>query len=318
MSSLAHQEPPEDEQPPLQEEEEHEEACPESLLPRLSVLSCHCPAAAGNPVKRRRLPVPFYPPPPPAPSLPAADPFDMKTKKRPCCSLLDREDVDYTLQGFNKITLPSPASGLRHTAPVAMENVDEVSGAPSGKNRGGSGVGNAGFASLEKLVFGVNPAALTTPSPVRGSSSSSLPPKPPLQRTVSDPTPYQAPGSINSFSRGSSSSGSQGSAEEDFRRLKRMKRCLKEMGKWWDHVMQEAGEEDGPNEQGNIDTAEIVRQEKCEEAEEEENQEAGCLPLLLVKFGYEWGICLLSSVFKSLTNGSDCSVSDIIDFNHIV
>ncbi|KAF7848485.1 hypothetical protein BT93_L1902 [Corymbia citriodora subsp. variegata] len=221
-------------------------------------------------MKRRRLPVPFLSPP--------ADPFDSKAKKRPCCSLLDREDIDYTLRGFNKIALPSPAASLRHTTsgPVALENVNEVFGAPNGKNRGSFGADNTGFASPEKLVFGVNPATVTTPSPARGSSSSSLLPKPPLQRTASELASYQTSGSISSFSRGSSSSGSHGSAEEspNSKRLKTTKLCLKEMRRWWDHAMREACEDNEPDEHGNTDTTEIVHQGKREEAEEEENHEA--------------------------------------------
>ncbi|XP_056167865.1 uncharacterized protein LOC130138278 [Syzygium oleosum] len=259
MSFLAHldypQEPPEGERAPVQERSEEEEeecdgVCPEILLPRPRVLCC---GGGANPMKRRKLP--FSSPPPMASNL----------KKRPCCSLLDREDIDYTLRGFSNITLPSlPPSNLRRTSsdPVplgAHKNANGVLAAPNGGDREGVGFDGAVSTSPQKLVFGVNPAMAATPLLGRGSSSpSSLPPRPPLQRTVSDPTPHHFPGSINSFSSGSSSSGGCGSAEDspNSRRLKRMKRCLNEMGKWWDHMMCEA-EEDGPYIQDNTRGTEV-------------------------------------------------------------
>ncbi|KAI6689575.1 hypothetical protein NL676_026403 [Syzygium grande] len=261
MSFLAHldqpQEPPEGEQAPVrerseeEEEEERDGACPARLLPQPHVLCCG-DGGGTNPMKRRKLP--FSSPPPMASNL----------KKRPCCSLLDREDIDYKLRGFSNITLPSlPPSNLWRTSsdPVPLGAQKKANGFLAAPDGVLEGVGFDGAVSMspQKLVFGVNPAMATTTLLGRGSSSPcSLPPRPPLQRTVSDPTPHHFPGSINSFSSGSSSSGGRGSAEDspNSRRLKRMKHCLKEMGKWWDHVMCEA-QEDGPDEQADTRSTKV-------------------------------------------------------------
>ncbi|XP_048129578.1 uncharacterized protein LOC115750701 isoform X2 [Rhodamnia argentea] len=300
MSFLAHQdhpqEPPEGEQAPVrerseeEEEDEHDEACPERLLPQFRVLCCGSP----NPTKRRKLP------------FSSPSPLASNPKKRPSCTLLDREDIDYTLRGFSSITLPSLPSNLQRTSsdPVPLGAYKSVNGflaAPSSSDHEGVGFDGAVYTSPKKPVFGVNPAMATTPLLGRASSSpSSLPPRPPLQRTVSDPTPHHFPGPINSFSSGSSSSGGRGSAEDspNSMRLKRMKHCLNEMGKWWDHVMCEA-EEDGPYTQDNTLSTEVERKAKQENQETVSVEVAG--DCLCINLG-----CTCGKGFQILISGNKC------------
>ncbi|KAK3428091.1 hypothetical protein EUGRSUZ_F04204 [Eucalyptus grandis] len=146
----------------------------------------------------------------------------------------------------------------------------------------------------------------TTPLPGRASSSpSSLPPRPPLQRTVSDPTPHQFPGTITSFSSGSSSSGGHGSVEDspDSRRLKRMKRCLNEMGKWWNHVMCEAEEDDRPDERDNTRSLEIAQQ--VEHKGVQENQETVSVEVIGDCLGINLA-CTCGKGFQILLSGNKC------------
>ncbi|KAF7851837.1 hypothetical protein BT93_L2000 [Corymbia citriodora subsp. variegata] len=143
----------------------------------------------------------------------------------------------------------------------------------------------------------------TTPLPGKASSSpSSLPPRPPLQRTVSDPTTHQFPGTISSFSSGSSSSGGRGSVEDspNSRRLKRMKRCLNEMGKWWNHVMCEAEEDSKPDQQDNTQSPEQVERKAVQENQETVSVEVvgDCLSINLG--------CTCGKGFQILLSGNKC------------
>ncbi|KAF8016191.1 hypothetical protein BT93_H1642 [Corymbia citriodora subsp. variegata] len=296
MSSLPRQDHPQelleddDAQPQLQQEEgeEHDEVCLESMLaPRLGVLSRHFSTAApANPMKRGDSLSPSL--------LLLQTRLIRKLRRRPAAP-----------SSTGRIsTTPSGASTRSPSRPLPP-----VSGTPPPvrKNCGGFGADNTGFTSPEKLVFGVNPATVTTPSPARGSSSSSLLPKPPLQRTASELASYQTSGSISSFSRGSSSSGGHGSAEEspNSKRLKTTKRCLKEMRRWWDHAMREACEDNEPDERGNTDTTEIVQQGKREEAEEEENHEAVSMGVIHDCLSLDFN-CPCGKGYQIVLSGNKC------------
>ncbi|CAK7350769.1 unnamed protein product [Dovyalis caffra] len=71
-------------------------------------------------------------------------------------------------------------------------------------------------------------SSLVPQSPPESSKkgSASLPPKPPLRRSVSDLSPNK------SYSRSSSSNGSSG-----FKWLKKMRDSMKEINQWWDEIM---------------------------------------------------------------------------------
>ncbi|KAL9392649.1 hypothetical protein Peur_016569 [Populus x canadensis] len=78
-----------------------------------------------------------------------------------------------------------------------------------------------------------NVANLVAQSPPGSSKkgSASLPPKPPLRRSVSDLSPNK------SLSRSSSSNGSS-----SFKWLKKMRDSMKEINQWWDEIMPDTDE----------------------------------------------------------------------------
>lgn len=107
-------------------------------------------------------------------AVPLRQPGELKTRKQ---LPLEQEDLDVTLRGFTKITLPTTFSGNRFSdsAPGSSSHI------PSSL-------------SERMMPVSTNP---TTPSPVKGSPLPAQqhgtvmprPPLPPLRRTASDPIP---------------------------------------------------------------------------------------------------------------------------------
>eukprot|EP00257_Ricinus_communis_P016013 XP_015574055.1 uncharacterized protein LOC107261176 isoform X1 [Ricinus communis] len=260
--------------------------------------------SSNNSNNKRRSPDPtalFLDPPP----------QDYQYSKKPKKLFLDTTIP--SLRDFSKITLPSTSSFLgfgspsnsAFSPPVLRRCHSDPLQPPVGHQL--ESLSNQTPQSPPESVQMAGETTATTP--VSKATSASLPPRPPLlRRTVSEPSPDK------SLSRSSSSSDY---ADPNYKLLKRMRDCIKEMSHWWDEYLPNlhhaTGEEYGENkdtkdtnatkyeeDKGTEDTNATVQADLVTEIEE-----AVCVEkageCLTINFK-----CPCSKGYKILLSGKDC------------